>query len=53
MNSNQGTLGKLIHDDEVYDNLNEALHSIEGMIQEIKSKPGKYLNISVFPAKQR
>lgn len=53
VNSNQGTLGKLIHDDEVYDNLNEALHSIEGMIQEIKSKPGKYLNISVFPAKQR
>lgn len=51
VNSNQGTLGKLIHDDEVYNNLNEALHSIEGMIQEIKSKPGKYLNISVFPAK--
>ncbi|HLS71428.1 MAG TPA: MlaD family protein [Chitinophagaceae bacterium] len=53
VNSDEGSLGKLIHEDDLYNNLNSTLESIDGVLQEVKGKPGKYLNISVFPAKQK
>lgn len=53
VNSKEGTVGKLINDEGVYDHLNQTLGSLDEMLQEIKSKPGKYFNISVFPPRQR
>lgn len=53
INSDQGTLGKLIHEDGIYNNLNQTLESIDGLLQEVKSHPGKHINFSVFPAKNK
>lgn len=44
----RGTLGKLIHDDSVYNNLNKAVADLDSLLVDLKENPGRYVNISVF-----
>lgn len=44
----QGTLGKLVQDDKLYNELNASVQSLKTLIEEIKKNPRKYLKMSVF-----
>ena len=44
----QGTLGKLVQDDKLYNDLNASVLSLKTLIEEIKKNPRKYLKMSVF-----
>lgn len=51
LSDQKGTLGKLIHDDSVYTNLNKAVADLDSLLIDIKENPGRYVNISVFGKK--
>lgn len=44
----QGTAGKLLNDDAVYNNLERATREMEQLLQDIKLNPKRYVSFSVF-----
>lgn len=49
----QGTMGKLIHNDSLYNNLNKAVADLDSLLIDVKENPGRYVNISVFGRKDK
>lgn len=48
LSSGEGTAGKLLTDESVYENLENATRQMEQLLQDIKLNPRRYLNFSVF-----
>ena len=48
INSNQGSMGKLINDPQLYDSLTKTSLNLQELITDLKTNPGRYVNISVF-----
>ena len=51
LESDNSTIGKLINEDEVYNNLNSSIESLNSLISDIKANPKKYVHFSVFGRK--
>jgi phospholipid/cholesterol/gamma-HCH transport system substrate-binding protein len=51
INKGEGSLGMLVNDDKLYNNLNNASAELDGLVSDLKSNPGKYLKISIFGKK--
>ncbi|MXN90634.1 MCE family protein [Flavobacterium sp. Sd200] len=49
----KGTLGKLLKDEAMYKNLNEASKQLKELIEDLKLNPKRYVSISVFGKKQQ
>lgn len=47
----KGTLGKLLKDEAMYNNLNDASNELKELIADIKNNPKRYVHISVFGSK--
>ena len=50
---NNGTLGALINDKELYNKINDAVLSLEILSDDIRTHPKRYVNISVFGKKDK
>ena len=48
INDPDGTIGRLLTDDSVYDSVDSLLDDIDLLIREIQKNPKKYIKISVF-----
>lgn len=48
-----GTLGKLMNDQELYSNLNNASRELDLLLQDFRLNPKRYVNVSVFGKKQK
>lgn len=48
-----GTLGKLMNDEELYQNLNKASRELDLLLQDFRLNPKRYVNVSVFGKKQK
>jgi phospholipid/cholesterol/gamma-HCH transport system substrate-binding protein len=48
VNSGDGTLGKLVNDQRLYDDLSTSVTSLKVLIEDIKKNPRKYFKVSVF-----
>jgi phospholipid/cholesterol/gamma-HCH transport system substrate-binding protein len=53
INSGTGSVGKLIYDESIYDNLAGSLNSLNELLSDIKANPKRYINISVFGKKSK
>ena len=53
INHNNGTLGLLMNDRKLYDNLRNTALGLEILVDDIKVHPKRYVNISVFGKKDK
>lgn len=44
----EGTLGKLLNDDALFDELENSVESLDNLINDIRSNPRKYINLSLI-----
>ena len=51
--SGQGTLGKLVANDSLYNEINHAILSLDKLLEDIKERPGRYVEISIFGGKNK
>jgi phospholipid/cholesterol/gamma-HCH transport system substrate-binding protein len=43
----EGTVGKLLQDDELHQNLNATLKQLHDLLAQVKSDPQKYLRVKL------
>ncbi|MFT5257843.1 MAG: phospholipid/cholesterol/gamma-HCH transport system substrate-binding protein [Polaribacter sp.] len=48
INSGEGTIGQLINDKRMYDNLEAATRELEQLLRDIKLHPKRYIHFSIF-----
>jgi phospholipid/cholesterol/gamma-HCH transport system substrate-binding protein len=53
INSTDGTLGALINNKDVYNNLNNTVRSLNILLDDLRANPKRYVNISVFGKKDK
>jgi phospholipid/cholesterol/gamma-HCH transport system substrate-binding protein len=53
VNSKEGTVGMLMNDRKLYDDLNNTLNSLNLLLQDVRMHPKRYVNVSVFGKKDK
>jgi phospholipid/cholesterol/gamma-HCH transport system substrate-binding protein len=53
INEGQGTLGKLVKNDSLYNNLNQFSADLDALVVDLKANPKRYVSISVFGRKEK
>ncbi len=53
LNDEKGTLGKLMKDPALYDNMNATMRSADSLLINIKAHPKRYVHFSVFGKKDK
>jgi phospholipid/cholesterol/gamma-HCH transport system substrate-binding protein len=53
LSSNNGTLGALINDKSLYNKLNDAILSAEILMDDLRTHPKRYVNLSIFGKKDK
>ncbi len=51
MTRGEGTMGKLIYDPKLFENLDNATKNLEVLIEDIKANPKRYVHFSIFGKK--
>jgi len=53
INNNDGSLGMLLTDKRLYNNLSSTLGTLDTVLTDLKAHPAKYINVSVFGRKEK
>ncbi len=48
INNAEGSVGKLLRDTELYDNLTSASDNLSVLLEDLKANPSRYINVTVF-----
>lgn len=53
VNDGQGTIGKLVKNDSLYNNLNKASDALDKLMNDLRINPERYIHFSVFGRRDR
>lgn len=53
LKSGNGTMGKLLNDDALYNNLDKTSKELELLLQDVRLHPTRYINVSLFGKKEK
>ncbi len=53
INNGEGTIGLLLNDSTLYDNLNKASADLDSLLIDVRENPGRYVQVSVFGGKNK
>lgn len=53
MEAGNGTMGKLMKDDKMYNNFTDASKELELLLQDLRLHPTRYINVSLFGKKEK
>lgn len=53
INSGEGTVGKLLKNDSIFDNLASATANLDSLFIDIKARPSRYVHVSLFGKKNK
>lgn len=53
VNAGKGTIGKMLKNDSIYNNLNKASEDLDKLVKDLRINPERYVHISVFGRKDR
>ncbi len=53
LNSNEGTLGLLMRDPSLYDNMNATMQSADSLLIDLRQHPKRYVHFSIFGKKDK
>lgn len=51
INNSEGSLGLLVNDEELYNNLSKASHELDILLEDLRLNPQRYVQVSVFGKK--
>lgn len=51
--SGRGSLGKIVKDDALYNNLEKTTKELELLLQDLRLNPSRYINVSIFGKKNK
>jgi phospholipid/cholesterol/gamma-HCH transport system substrate-binding protein len=52
VNNNQGSLGMLVNNKDLYTNMNGTLKSLDQLLADMKEHPSRYINVTIFGKKK-
>ncbi len=53
INNNQGSLGMLVNDRQLYDNLSASLKTLNVLMADVNAHPSRYINVTIFGRKNK
>ncbi len=53
INKGEGSMGMLVNNDSLYNNLNNAAYDLDKLFQDMRKNPGNYVHFSIFGRKNR
>jgi phospholipid/cholesterol/gamma-HCH transport system substrate-binding protein len=53
INQGKGSLGKMVNDQQLYDNLTATSHDLDELMKDLKANPKRYVHFSVFGKKSK
>lgn len=53
INNNEGSLGMIVNDKQLYNNLTETMKTMNALLADINEHPSRYINVTIFGKKKK